>query len=491
MILGPSPPSGGGSRSATRPIRYQGPTSYVVFYTDPQWKANTMYEQHPTRRWRRLALWTVLAAVALVTMAACGAQDDIDETVESSGTTVAAETADTTEPQTADTETTTDEASPEADLESGATDEEPRFELVGELELTTAEINDMVAFVETAAGREFVRPPRIEIQSVEDFEAGLEPDPELRAAVEENAETTARFQQALGFTELGVDDLADVLDTLGSSTDLISGRYDPADDAVYIPEGVLEGDSFNAILVHELLHALDGQHVDLQALMDQLTDNALAEVASDESFSIAAVVEGRATAVQVDWMIANAVVPMQEDIPMSFDLVPPVVINGVVLPYQLGAQTISQLGGAAETWDLYTDFPESSEQMVFPDRIGTDAPQTVPAPAVDGEVFSEGVLGVEGILLLGIGETLQPNQADILRILSAAEGWGGDYYVLTGDEAQSCMTVSYVADTEADLVELDALFTEWASRETTHPSQRSATVEGDTLTISSCAAFIS
>ena len=436
------------------------------------------------------AIWTIFAGVALIALGACTAvaDDDGDAAADVENTTTAEAETTEAEDDPADETTETDEAAP---AEDEVEDEEPRFELTGELELTTAEINAMIDFVEDAAGREFTRPPQIEIQSVEDFEAGLEPPPELTAAIEENAETTARFQQALGFTVLGVDELSTELNALSSSTDLISGRYDPADDVVYIPEGVLEGDMFDAILVHELLHALDGQHVDLQGLIDELTENALAEVADDSSFSIVAVVEGRATAVQFAWMQANGVVPTQEDIPESFSRVPAVVINDVVLPYQLGAQTITLLGGAAETWDLYTDFPASSEQMVFPGRIGTDAPQDVPAPTADGEVFTEGVFGAEGVLLLGIGDTLQPDQASIIQTLGAAEGWGGDYFVLTGDEAQSCLTAAFVADTEADLTEMEALFTDWAGRETTHPTQRSVTVDGETLTISSCAAFIS
>jgi hypothetical protein len=441
----------------------------------------------------------VLAAGLLLTAAACGDTSDAadDATLEDQTTEAADEsTSDTEAGDAATGETEADTETGEASAETtetteaeAATDEEPRFELVGELDLTTAEINSMIEFIETSTGREFLRPPRIEIQSIADFEAGLVPDAELQALMDENAETTARLYQALGYTADGADELATNLANLGQSTDFISGRYDPDDDTVYIPDGALTGGDFDAILVHELLHALDGQHADLAGLIERLRELASSTTSTDEAFAISAVVEGRATAVQFEWMMANNVAPSQAGIPPSFGTVPAAAINGAILPYQIGAQSIMELGGPAETWHLYDEFPESSEQMVFPARIGNDAPVEVTAPGVDGEIFSEGVNGVATLLVLGIGETLQPSPLLITEILGAADGWGGDYFILSGDDEQSCLTGKIVADTPTDLTELGDLFTDWSERETTHPATRTAVVDGEELTITSCAPF--
>ena len=446
-------------------------------------------------------LWIVLALLFVVS--ACGSQASETEAAEASepvaeeveATTAApttTETPTTTAPTTAAPTTTVPEIVADDEVVETAAEVgtvvESRFELTGEVDLTTEEINDMIEFVETAAGREFLHPPRIEVLSIEEFEAGLVPDPELEAAIEDRSEANTRLYQALGFTDQGVEDFTTSLADLGRSTDFISGRYDPFDDVVLIPEGVLTGDEFNAILVHELLHALDGQHVDLAGLLDRQAELISSTVATDETFAIAAVIEGRATAVQFDWMIANNAFGSQsQEIPEVFNSVPAAAINSVLLPYQLGAQSITELGGAAETWHLYDEFPESSEQMVFPSRIGTDAPIDVDAPEVDGEVFFEGTNGVEGVLVLGLGDTLQPDPALIFQILGAAEGWGGDYFILSGDETQSCLTGNIVADTPEDLDELESLFTGWAGRDT--GATRTATVQADMLTISSCAPF--
>ena len=440
----------------------------------------------------RQPLLLLLLCLTLCVLAACSSETETGTDAAEADDSVAGE-------EVAEDTTTTSEASDDSTdasvedevAEEAPADVEPNFVLTGELELTTAEINDMVAFVETSAGREFLRPPIIQVVSVEEFEAGLVPDPEIEAELAEFDEVAARFQQALGHTDQGVDEYNAALDDIGTSTELISGRYDPYDDVVIIPEGVLEGDDFNAILVHELLHALDGQHIDLAGLLDEMQAMATEETASDTAFPIAAVVEGRASVTQFEWMEANGVVPAVEDLPAAFETVPANVINQVILPYQLGAQTIFQLGGVAATWDLYDNFPTSSEQMIFSSRIGTDEPIAVEAPAVDGEVLYEGVLGAEGVILLGLGENLQPSQVEVISALTAADGWGGDYFVLTGDDAESCLTGAIMADSAQDLTELSDLFTDWAARETVHGAERTATLDGDTLTVRSCAPFVS
>ncbi len=432
--------------------------------------------------WQAILLLAALGLFGFACGSVAGSQlgsDDAD-----------AEPTTTTTTEAVPAEEVTDEPSEEEVVEEAAVVEvEANFELVGELDLTIEEINDMVAFVEESAGREFLRPPRIEMQTIADFEAGLIPDAEFAALMAEGAESNARLYQALGYTGDGVDQLAANLANLGQSTDFISGRYDPADDAVYIPQGALVGDDFNAILVHELLHALDGQHVDLEGLLDELGGLALSDVATDEAFAIAAVVEGRATAVQFEWMMANNVIPSQTEIPEVFDTVPAAAINAAILPYQLGAQSIMELGGPAETWHLYDEFPASSEQMVFPARIGKDEPVAVEPPVVEGEVFFEGVNGVEGMLVLGLGDNFQPEPAQIFETLGAAEGWGGDYFVLSGDENESCLTGTIVADTPEDLAEIEAMFKGWSEREMSFPVTRTAVVAGEALTISSCAPF--
>ncbi len=412
------------------------------------------------------------------------AEESVDETVAPEVTTAAPSTTSTTTTSTAAPTTT------QAPTTTVAAEPEPAFELEGEIDLTTAEINDMISFVEETMEREFVTTPRIVVQSIADFEAGLVPTDEEMALNESRKEQTARFYQALGHTTTGVDDLHEALVGVSSSTDLISGRYDPFDDAVYVPDGALVGDTFNAVLVHELAHALDGQHIDLAGLINQLKDINEREALSDDGFAIRAIVEGRATAVQGRWMMTNNIMPEPADVPESLEALPPSIINSVLLPYQLGAQAIETLGGPAATWDLYDNIPTSSEQMLFTDRIGTDLPVEIAQPPADGEVQVSGTIGAEGILLVAIGDTLTPSQIDIVTAIGAIEGWAGDSMVLWGDDVTSCMRLDVAADTPEDLTEIETLFTGWAAKESVPGAERTAELVGDIVRVTACAPFI-
>lgn len=349
----------------------------------------------------------------------------------------------------------------------------------------------MVVFVEETMGRPFITPPNIVIQSIEEFEAGLAPSEEVRAFQEEQAEASARFFQAIGYTQLGPAELLAEFTELGGSTDLISGRYVPEDDAVLIPKGATTGGMFNSILVHELAHALDGQYVDLGGMIERLQELATAEITGDEAFSIQAVVEGRATSVQFRWMMQNGVVPEVPDTTEAFESVPASAILGVQLPYQLGAQSVEALGGPAETWDLFDNFPTSSEQMIFADRIGTDLPVDVAPPATFGEVFTEGVFGADSLILLLLGDSLMPSQVDIITSVTAADGIGGGYSVVDGDDTRSCLRVNIVGDTAAELAEIEVKLVEWAAKESVPGSERSVVVEDELLLLTACAPFLS
>ncbi len=434
------------------------------------------------------AVATLLLAFALVAASCSSSSDDVDT---APSTATAAPVTATAPPTTAPPTTAPPTTAPATSAAPEPESTEPLFELTGQLDLTTEEINDMVLYVEETMGRPFLTPPKIVLQSIEDFEAGLQPSERMRAFQQESAEGTGRFLQAVGQTELSPDELLGNLTELGSSTDLISGRYLPDDDTVYIPEGALSGGTFNAILVHELAHALDGQYVDMQGMIEQLEDQATADVSGDESFSVRAVIEGRATAVQIRWMMANNVVPEIPETPASYAAVPPSVILGVQLPYQLGAQTVEGLGGPAATWDLFDAFPTSSEQMMFAPKIGTDLPVEVAPPAVQGELFNEGVFGAESLLLLLIGDSLAPSQVDVVTSLNAVDGIAGGYYVLDGDDTRSCFRANIAGDDADELAEIEARLLEWAAKDSVPGAERTVAVDGDILQLTACAPFIS
>ncbi|MEM7271517.1 MAG: hypothetical protein AAF547_00430 [Actinomycetota bacterium] len=428
--------------------------------------------------WGSCAVALLAALIAVLATACIG--DDADAEADQSSDTAGSVAATTTVATTA----TTVAAEPEPDDQAGAggATVEARFVLDGVLPLTTSEVNDMMAFIEAEAGREFRYPPTIVAQDRATYEQGLaDRFGDQVDGMVEDGEESARFYQALGLSEQTPDELSANLQAFITSADAINGYYDPETDAVYIPGDVTIDGAFRSLVVHELLHALDGQYIDLGALIDELETSDDTE----SGFVTTAIIEGRATAVQNAWMMANGVVPELGEVPETVAAVPPAFVNALTLPYGVGQAYIVSTGGAAETWDDYEEQPASSEHVLFPDTPADEAIIEVPVPAADGDVLSEGSFGAADLVVWLAGDSLQPSPAAVTAALTAADGWAGGSSVLWGDDTESCIRMALAADTPADLDELRAPIDAWADR----ADGRTVETAGDQLLVTGCAPF--
>ena len=437
-----------------------------------------MSAEHPPARQRDLRTrMFVIFLTSLLVLSACVADPEI--TVNEAAATQApsessaTETENTTEPENA------------VETENGAETDavEPLYELRGLLPLEVADVNSLVEFIEEETGRPFLRPPVIVAQSSDEFFAGLEED---LADFDESAEITVRNLQALGLTTQGVAEVSQSFQDLLASPDGVLGYYDPEIDEVYVPVDSLGNDDFRSLLVHELTHALDGQHANLNAL-SELSDEAEITGNFEPVIALQAVGEGRATAVQNRWLRAN-------DIPLpdgseadldSLESVPPALVLSLSLPYAFGEQFIEGNGGPAETWDLLDNPPASSEEFLVPGSTG-EAIIDVPAPPADGPILDESVFGAADLFVWLLGESLEPTPTLIFPTFTAIDGWAGGRSVLWGDDSESCVRIALVADSTADLSEIQAATDLWAEL----GDGRQVAVEGDQVTITSCAPFI-
>lgn len=434
----------------------------------------------PTGPKARLAL----AMSLLLAISACGSATEADDAV----TTIASSAVSTVE-TTIESESTSTADGSDADANSeAATAEsaEPQFELKGdgELPIDQAEVNSLVAFVEDETGRDFQRPPVVVVQNAETFAAGLLPadqaeEDEARA----EADLLAHTYRALDLGDQSGPELFDDITAFATSPEGIGGYYDPETDELYVPadfdsSSEAEIDGFRSLLVHELTHALDGQYADLSLLLENVEDAA--DPFLDEVFADRAVVEGRATAVQLRFNIAEAITPESPD--LDFD-VPNAYVLTLVQPYQSGAQWVEGQGGPAETWDAVGQAPATSESMLFgrPD----DEAITVEAPSIDGTVLAEGSIGATGLFLWLTGDNLIPGP-ELGPAIEAADGWGGDAYVLWSDDTQSCVAVNIVGDEQTDTDEIEAAFSAWADIEPDNGGSRGVEVGSEFLTITSC-----
>jgi hypothetical protein len=227
---------------------------------------------------------------------------------------------------------------------------------------------------------------------------------------------------------------------VGLYAEQIAGYYDPPRETFYLadwlPQLLQRG-----VVAHEVTHALQDQHFDLERWLADVPPT------EDGSLARAAVAEGDAMAA----MIAYLLEPMGagvEDLPPlsdliggqgavsgaypSFEAAPEALQRLLLFPYVEGSDFVRE-ALARGGWDavnrLYRDPPASSEQILHPDRY-FDARDEPRAPALDGEdgrsePLTEGSWGEFGTRL-----ALAAALADTALPALAASGWDGDRFGL-------------------------------------------------------------
>jgi hypothetical protein len=352
-----------------------------------------------------------------------------------------------------------DDGGPGERADPGATDDGGGAPSIGSEHDTTGpptadEVNDLVtelsAFVEEQRGLEFEAPVQVEIEDDEAFHERLFAD------YDEDAEQTAELDPLYkAFGLLDPDD--DLVETLRTALEgAVIGFYDPETGELVV-RGAAITPAVRVTVAHELTHALDDQHFDL--------DREEYDEADDEiGFGFSGLVEGSAVAVEDAYL--ETLSPAEHDRyfeeQMSYGLpdVPLVLLELIGAPYQYGPDLVGALrtdGGRERLDGAFAEPPRTSEQVVHPDRyLDTEPAVEVEHPAADGEVVWDGVLG-EVFVRLALGQEV-PDQAD-----AAAEGWGGDWATSWRDGERACARAVVVGDTPADSDELYDAWSAWAS----------------------------
>jgi hypothetical protein len=326
---------------------------------------------------------------------------------------------------------------------------------------TRAEVEAVVAeisvFVEQERGLDFVEPVAVELSGEGEFQDRLLAD--FDEDVDE-LRTTGAFLEGLGMVEPGTDVVEAMRSLLGG---FVVGFYDP-ETAELVVRGAELTPYVKTTIAHELVHALDDQHHDL--------DRPEYDDADDEvGFGFSAVAEGNARRIESAYRASldeheRAQADAQErSVGGDVDLgaVPLVLLDLIGAPYLLGEPFVGQVvdeGGNEALAEAFADPPRTSEQLLDPDRyLAGEQAVDVPAPDVAGEVVDEGVVG-QLVLMLMLADELG---MDVAR--TAATGWGGDRGVAWRDGDRACVTVSLVGDDAAETRELRDALDRWAEEQ--------------------------
>jgi hypothetical protein len=230
----------------------------------------------------------------------------------------------------------------------------------------------------------------------------------------------------------------------------LAGYYEPADGTMYMAADLSDDDA-KATLAHELVHALQDQHWDLEARSRYRPGQG------DLAEAVSALAEGDATSAMLDVMIARALpghgasaANLPEDV-FAEQLrqamtsspgadAPRVMRSSLVAPYLYGTLFVNALrrrggwGAVDRAWD---DAPTTSEQILHVEKWDAHevaAPVRAPPFASLGAGWrvadedSEGELGTR----IAFEEWMTP--AEAARV---SAGWGGDRGVLLSRDDQS------------------------------------------------------
>lgn len=339
------------------------------------------------------------------------------------------------------------------------------------------EVEELSRFVERERGLAFKH--KVQVQVVGDAEFSrllLEDFDEER----EDLEKAATAFEALGMVEPGTDVAAELRKLLDLG---VLGFYDPETDQL-----VVRGDHLSPYvrqtIVHELTHALDDQWFDLdRPEYDERRDEV--------EFGLSALAEGNAR--RVEHAYEAQMTPEEREardreeaelIPDMRQLVsiPSILIQQISAPYEVGESLIEELesiGGLQAIDDAFRDPPTTSEQALDVDKFLAREPASpVPTPPADGAVVDEGMFGqlMTSLLLSDVGTGRE--------VANAAQGWGGDSYVLwRQSDGSACARIDWSMETVLDADELESLLRRWA---TTRANAEVEELDPMTVRLTSC-----
>ena len=296
----------------------------------------------------------------------------------------------------------------------------------------------------------------------------------------ERARSEQRLLIALGLLPKGYDIRDGLFDLL---EDQVAGYYDPTTKTFFVLSD-MPRQSAPLIIAHELTHALDDQHYDIDGLLARFKDD------DDRQGAVSAVVEGSGTLVMTTYLVRevkagrmtmDAVAAMQSSDAgrmVSLGASPAWLQRSLLAPYVVGQGflvrgnllALAAWTGGGDVDQAFRDMPASFEQILHPEKYWDGTKRDRPTPLRLGDLSAKvgdgytlalsGSLGELGMAVMtGLGGV--DNQSPSMGLLAswtneAATGWDGDRYQLytRGDHDVAVLATAW--DTEKDAQEFVA-----------------------------------
>lgn len=334
--------------------------------------------------------------------------------------------------------------------------------------------NEIKSDIEKMRGMKFERPVKVQVTDKKGFLDYARKRQELTETPQRRVrdETIAKM---LGVVPADMD-LQATLEKL--LEEQVGGFYDPGSDTFFLMEA-FGGDLAKIILAHELTHALDDQHFDLDGTLKRMGQQ------SDKEFAFMAVVEGSGTSAMNQWTFQHLASIDKKALLESQDLgteglaeAPAFLWKPLLAAYLRGEGFLVRIPSmnlamkAAKVEDVRSAFenpPRSSEQILHPAKYWNQDERDEPRKIeFDTSKLPEGwtVLGEDTLGELYLGLLTTPldkrkglDAKNMLAVLgieytnAAAEGWGGDRALLLGKGDARALIFVTAWDTPKDAQE--------------------------------------
>lgn len=251
----------------------------------------------------------------------------------------------------------------------------------------------------------------------------------------------------------------------------VVGYYDPVRDTLYVVDRV-DASQVEPVLLHEIVHALQDQYVDLDSLMQANLE------ANDRGTAAQAAMEGHATFAMLEWQLAAltggdadlttlpALDGLLGDDPLAtaglgmpiLEDAPAVIRESLLFPYLGGLAFVQKYwaGTGGRLPPLGDAMPVSTEQVLHPEKFAAgqvDMPTTVsfssdPPPGW-AEIHTDDLGELETRLFL---REFLLDRAEADR---AAAGWDGDRFRLLDGPTGEVLVWATVWDTDRDALEFE------------------------------------
>lgn len=261
----------------------------------------------------------------------------------------------------------------------------------------------------------------------------VEPDELVEHALDSSAEALEHLQQIelilAALHQIPEDaDLEELLEEVVGLTAV--GLYDPEQGQAYLlGDGEKLSPNERAVIAHEVVHALQDQHFDLQRLSDLDED-------PDAAMAFRSVVEGDAVLIEERWVDAHLSEAEQQERRAeeletgaqqmeALEALPPVLVESFIAPYTVGPELVGELrrrNGWSAVDAALAEPPETMAEVLDPSLTADDFtpadvdPGRAPAGWEELEELSWGAFEV--LLLMELAEGHTPDR-------TVAAAWRG------------------------------------------------------------------